>query len=94
MVRKGKHHTQAACAVATHLYRILVILKEDRPYEHRKVDGTLVTARQAKKIITEKYTVPGEVRKRNSRLWRQQQTERTAEKTYARQQMRKGRPTI
>ncbi|MGB3715806.1 MAG: hypothetical protein WA996_15375 [Candidatus Promineifilaceae bacterium] len=76
------------------LDRILVILKEDRPYELRDVDGTQVTAKQAKRIITEKYTVPEEVRKRNSRRGRQQRIERRAEQTYARQRKREGRPTI
>jgi len=43
MVSKGKHHNQAICACATHLLdRVYVILKEDRPYELRDVDGTLV----------------------------------------------------
>lgn len=34
MVNKGKHHTQAVCACATHLLdRVRVILLEDRPPE-------------------------------------------------------------
>ena len=38
---KGKHHTQAICTCATHvLDRVLVVLRDDRPYELRDVDGT------------------------------------------------------
>jgi hypothetical protein len=40
MMYRGKHHSQAICACATHLLdRVYVILKEDRPYELRDVDG-------------------------------------------------------
>jgi hypothetical protein len=47
MVHKGKHHRQALCAVATHLLdRVLIVLREDRAYELRDVDGTPVTGRR------------------------------------------------
>jgi transposase len=75
MVHHGKHHTQAVCAVATHLLdRIWVIATEDRPYELRDVDGTPVTPQRAREIIAEKYTVPEEVRKRNRRRARNAKT--------------------
>jgi len=39
MVNKGKHHTQAMCACATHLLdRVRIILLKDRPYELRDVN--------------------------------------------------------
>ena len=88
MVNKGKHHNQAVCACATHLLdRVLVILKEDRPYELRDVDGTPVTPAQARAIIAERYTVPEEVRKRNNRRTRKERAERRLE----RKQQQKGK---
>lgn len=81
MVNKGKHHTQAVCACATHLLdRILVVLAEDRPYKLRDVDGTPVTDQQAQAIIAEHYTVPDEVRQRNNHRARRERAERQAER--------------
>jgi transposase len=81
MMHKGKHHTQAVCACATHLLdRVYVILKEDRPYQLRDVDGTPVTREQARAIIAERYTVPDEVRKRNNRRARKERAERRMER--------------
>ena len=81
MVHKGKHHTQAVCACATHLLdRVRIILLEDRPYELRDVDGTPVTPQQARAIIAERYTVPDEVRRRNSHRARRERARRRAER--------------
>jgi len=86
MVNKGQHHTQAVCACATHLLdRVRVILTEERAYELRDVDGTLVTPEQAKTIIAEHYTVPKEVRERNNRRARR---ERSEEKTERKEERR------
>lgn len=64
MTNKGKHHTQAVCACATHLLdRVLAVLKERRPYELRDCAGNPVTASEAKGIIKEHYHVPEEVRR-------------------------------
>ena len=80
MVNKGKHHSQAVCACATHLLdRVRVILTEDRPYELRDRDGSPVTPKQAREIIAERYTVPAEVRQRNTKRARRARTERQAE---------------
>jgi len=88
MVKKGKHHNQAVCACATHLLdRVYVILKEDRPYELRDVDGVSVTPKQARAIIAERYVVPQEVRKRNNRRSRKERAERRME----RKQQKKGK---
>ncbi len=82
MVNKGKHHSQAVCACATHLMdRILVILKEDRPYELRDVDGTAVTPEQARAIIAERYTVPESVRRHNNKYARKERAQRRAEQS-------------
>jgi transposase len=86
IVHHGKHHTQALCACATHLLdRIWTILKEDRPYELRDVDGTPVTVRQARQIIAERYTVPKEVRQRNNQRTRHARQEQRAEKKHKRE---------
>lgn len=74
------------CTCATHLLdRIWTILKEDRPYELRDVDGTPVTAEQARQIITERYTVTKELRQRNNQRSRRERRERQAEKKLKRQ---------
>jgi transposase len=89
MVHKGKHHTQAVCACATHLLdRVRVILSEDRPYQLRDVDGRPVSKQEARQIILERYTVPEEVRKRNNRRARRQRAEEQAE----RKEERRSRP--
>ena len=81
MMNKGKHHKQAVCACATHvLDRIYMILREDRPYELRDVDGTPVTRKQARAIIAERYTVPEDVRKRNNCRVRKARKERRMER--------------
>lgn len=80
MVKHGKHHSQAVCACATHLLdRIWTILKEDRPYELRNVDGTPVTVDEARAIIAEQFTVPKEVRQRNNKGKRRERAERHSE---------------
>jgi transposase len=80
MVRKGKHHNQALCAVATHLLdRILVVLRDDRPYELRDLDGTPLTVAQARAMVLQRYTVPEEVRRRNNKRARQARADRRAE---------------
>lgn len=67
MVNKGKHHVQAVCHCATHLLdRVRAVLRDDRPYELRDVDGTPVSWQEARLIIAERYKVPEEVRKRTS----------------------------
>jgi transposase len=86
MVHKGKHHNQAVCACATHLLdRVLAVLREDKAYELRDVDGTPVTVHQARAIIAERYTVPDEVRERNNKRARRERAERKAEKKHQRE---------
>ena len=82
MVNKGKHHTQAICACATHLLdRVLVVLREDRAYELQDVDGTPLTKEQAVAVIKERYRVPEEVRRRNQKRTRRARREQQAEKS-------------
>lgn len=83
MVNKGKHHSQAVCACATHLMdRVFVILSQDRPYELRDVDGTPVTTEQARDIIAERYTVPEAVRQRNNKRARRERAKQREERKY------------
>jgi hypothetical protein len=83
MVNKGNHHTQAVCACATHLLdRVLVLLKQDRPYELRDVDGSPISPEQARTIIAQQYAVPDEVRRRNTRRARKERHERRLESRY------------
>jgi transposase len=91
MVQHGKHHCQAVCACATHLLdRIWVVLKEDRPYELRDVDGRPVTGEEAQRIIAERYTVPADVRQRNNQRHRRARREARAEK----QQKKREKPPM
>jgi transposase len=81
MVHRGKHHMQAICTCSAHvLDRVGVVLRENRPYRLRDVDGTPISREQAQKIIAERYTVPEEVRRRNSKRKRREQVENRAEK--------------
>lgn len=63
MVRKGHHHKQALCAVATRLVnRIGKVLRTGEAYELRDTDGTPISVAQGKAIIIEHFTVPAEIR--------------------------------
>jgi transposase len=64
MVHNGKNHMQAMGAVMSHLSaRVLAVLREDKPYELRDVDGIPVSREEARKIILAKYQVPEEIRR-------------------------------
>jgi transposase len=89
MVNKGNHHNQAVCACATRLLdRVHAVLREDRPYELRDVDGTPITPKEARTIIAERYKVPEELRARNTRRARKKRLEERME----RQQQKGSRP--
>jgi transposase len=86
MVHKGKHHNQALCAVATHLLdRILVVLRDDRPYELRDVAGRPLTTTQAREMVLRDYTVSDEVRRRNNKRARQTRADGRAERKQKRE---------
>jgi len=68
MVNHGKHHTQAVCAVASHLAsRIFALLRDQRPYELRDLQGRPVSPEQARAYILEHLQVPEEIRKQRKR---------------------------
>ncbi len=65
MVYKGNCHTQAVCAVSTHLVgRIIRVLKDKRPYELRDLEEKPITQKEAKILIKRELTVPEETRER------------------------------
>jgi len=91
MVNKGKHHNQAVCTCATHLLdRVFVVLRDHKPYEVRDVEGRPVTRDEARTLITHKYTVSDEVRRRTTKRYRQTRRDQRAEKKQKREGARTG----
>lgn len=79
MVYHGKNHRQAMGAVMSHLgARVLTVLKQDRPYEIRDIEGNPISKEHAGKLILAKYRVPEEVRRerrrRNSTISKDRET--------------------
>jgi hypothetical protein len=80
-VDKGHGHTQAVCAVATHLLdRILAVAKEKRPYQLRDVDGRPISRQEARQLILERYTIPPNIRERQTKRFRRERTARGLER--------------
>jgi len=68
MVYHGKNHRQAMGAVMSHLgARVLKVLKENRPYEIRDLEGKLINKNEAKALILSQYHVSEEVRRERRR---------------------------
>jgi transposase len=64
MMHKGHTHVQAVCGLINHVYaRALCVLKQDRPYELRDVEGRPITASAARELIQARFTVPEETRR-------------------------------
>jgi transposase len=64
IVHNGKNHKQAMGAVMSHIgARILSVLKENRPYELRDVQGKPITWEEAKELIQLNYKVPEEIKR-------------------------------
>jgi transposase len=63
MTAEGKHHNSALCHIApTLVTRIIACWRAGTPYQIRDTDGTPLTAAQGRAIITERYTVPAQLR--------------------------------
>jgi transposase len=63
MVRKGHHHKQALCAVATRLVnRIGKVLRTGDSYELRDCTGKPITVAEGKAIVAEHFVIPVEIR--------------------------------
>jgi len=79
MVYHGKNHRQAMGAVMSHLgARVLRVLKEDRSYEIRDLDGKSIDQKEAKRLILSQYHVSEEIRRerrrRNTKASRRRET--------------------
>jgi len=79
MVYHGKNHRQAMGAVMSHLgARVLAVLKENRPYEIRDLEGKSIDKHEAKRLILSQYHVSEEVRRqrrrRNTKVNRRRET--------------------
>jgi hypothetical protein len=71
MVRRGHHHKQALCAVATRLVnRIGRVLRTGEAYRLRALDGTPISAAEGKAIVAERLSIPPEVRNARRRHMR------------------------
>lgn len=63
MVRKGHHHKQALCAVATRLVnRIGKVLRTGEAYELRDNDGRPISVAEGRAIVAERFSIPAEIR--------------------------------
>ena len=63
MVRKGHHHKQALCAVATRLVnRIGKVLRTGDAYQLRDIDGTPISLAEGKAIVAERFAIPADIR--------------------------------
>ena len=90
MVHYGKHHTQAVCAVASHLAnRIYVLLKEQRLFELRGLDGNPISPEDSRHLCLTRFRVPDAVRQRSAVRTRRRKREDSTEKRYRRKQLRR-----
>jgi transposase len=63
MVRKGHHHKQALCAVATRLVnRIGKVLRTGEAYELRDTEGQPISIAEGRSIVAERFSIPKEIR--------------------------------
>jgi len=63
MVRKGHHHKQALCAVATRIVnRIGKVMRTGEPYELRDHAGKPISVAQGRAIVAEQFSIPVEIR--------------------------------
>ena len=79
MVYHGKNHRQAMGAVMSHLgASVLTVLRVDRPYELRDIEGNPISKEHARKLILSKYHVSEDIRRerhrRNSKISKARET--------------------
>jgi transposase len=64
MVHYGKNHKQAMGAVMSHMgARVLAVLRENKPYQLRDVQGRPITWEGARRLILTNYQVPEEIKR-------------------------------
>ncbi len=63
VIDRGKHHNAAVCTVATVLLtRVVACLRTAEHYQLRDTDGRGVSRQEGRAIVTERFTIPHEVR--------------------------------
>ncbi len=68
MVHCGKNHKQAMGAVMSHIgERVLAVLREEKPYELRDIDGRPITREGARRLTLLNYQVPEEIKRERRR---------------------------
>jgi transposase len=68
MVHHGKNHKQAMGAVMSHMAaRVLAVLREDKPYELRDIQGRPITHEESRRLILSNYQVPEEIKRERRR---------------------------
>jgi hypothetical protein len=68
MVHHGKNHKQAMGAVMSHMAaRVLAVLREDKPYELRDIQGRPITREESRRLILSNYQVPEEIKRERRR---------------------------
>jgi transposase len=69
IVNNGKNHKQAMGAVMSHIgARVLAVLRENKPYELRDLQGKLISGEDARKQILLNYQVPEEIKQQRRRI--------------------------
>lgn len=96
MVHRGKHHNSALCILANRMLipRILAVLREQRPYEFRDLDGHTITKAHARELAAQ-WKVTQEVRKRlrNTKTLARERREASPPVTSEPKAPRNGRPS-
>jgi transposase len=68
IMNNGKNHKQAMGAVMSHIgARILAVLRENKPYELRDLQGKPITWENARRLILANYQVPDEIKQERRR---------------------------
>ena len=68
IMNNGKNHKQAMGAVMSHIgARILAVLRENKPYELRDLQGKPITWENARRLILANYQIPEEIKQERRR---------------------------
>lgn len=71
MVSHGKVHSQAVCAVASHLARrIYAVLRDNRPFELRDTKDRPISRKKSRELVLKHYQVPASIRKQRRKRHR------------------------
>ena len=69
IIEAGKHHNSAMCTIAAVLLtRIAACLHNGTTYQLRDTDGRPITEQQGPQIVTQRYTIPHQVRAARRRI--------------------------